>query len=80
MEEPWSINSSLPPSNQELAIYLDSSSEEIGPGYHRELACPFDGMNELGQLPDGCPLRTRGAKLRLPVENVSQYLATGEDG
>ncbi len=80
LEEPWSINSSFPPSNQELAIYLDSFSEEIGPGYHRELACPFDGMNELGRLPDGCPLRTRGAKLRLPVENISQYLATGEDG
>ena len=25
LEEPWSINFSFPPSNQELAIYLDSS-------------------------------------------------------
>lgn len=80
VEEPWSINASFPPSNQELANYLDGFSEEFGPAYHHGLACPFDGKDPLGQLPEGCPLRRSGVTLRLPVENVSQYVASGEDG
>lgn len=79
-EQPWSIQASFPPSNQELALYLDGYSEGLGPAYHHELACPFYGTDQPGQLPAGCPLRLGSAKLRLEVENVSQYVASGEDG
>ncbi|MEB3318024.1 MAG: toll/interleukin-1 receptor domain-containing protein [Cyanobacteriota bacterium] len=78
--EVWTIDSPFPPSNQELAIYLDSYSAEMGPTYRHELSCPYGETEGLEHLPEGCPLRRGDPPLRLPVQNVSQYLASGEGG
>jgi hypothetical protein len=74
--EPWSPDSPYPPSNQELAAYLDLYGTELGTSYLQQLSCPFAEMRELEQLPAECPLRRGGAVLRLPVQNVSQNLFT----
>jgi hypothetical protein len=79
--EPWKGDAPFPPSNQELASYLDAISAGLGPAYHQQLNCPFTEIRDLEQLPAECPLRRGGAVLRLPVQNVSQNLAAGgEEG
>jgi hypothetical protein len=75
----WSDESDFPPSNQELAAFLDAISGGMGPAYHHEISCPFAESQVLEQLPDTCPLRRGGEGLQLPVPNVSQYVVnTGE--
>lgn len=76
----WTEDAPFAPSNQELALYLDAISAGLGPTYRQEVRCPFAEAEELEQLPQECPLRHGGAALKLPVHNVSQYVATGEDG
>jgi hypothetical protein len=80
LEERWTPGADFPPSNQELAIYLDHVSQELGPRYQQEMSCPF--LEGLGQevLPSQCPLRNGGENLKLPIQNVSQYVASGTDG
>jgi hypothetical protein len=79
--QPWTPDSPFPPSNQELAAYIDSYGTELGTSYLQQLTCPFAEMRELEQLPAECPLRRGGAVLRLPVQNVSQNLyANSKDG
>lgn len=80
-DTPWTPDATFPPSNHELAAYLNSISSGLGPAYHQQLSCPFSDTHELQQLPEECPLRRGGAALRLPVQNVSQNLAaSGEEG
>lgn len=76
----WTDDAQFPPSNQELAMYLDSISEGVGPRYRQELSCPFVENQQLEHLPQDCPLRQGSTVLKIPVQNVSQYLATAEDG
>ena len=77
---PWTLEAEFPPSNHELAAYLDQQSAGLGPAYRQELSCPFMEIHGLEQLPTGCPLRQESAILRLPVQNVSQYVSCSEDG
>lgn len=72
----WKENQSLPPSNQELALYLDEVSCGMGPTYRQEIRCPFMDTEVLEDLPTECPLRKAGNNLRLPLQDVSQYVAT----
>jgi hypothetical protein len=77
----WTREAPFPPSNQELAAYLDAISAGMGPTVHQQLSCPFMETRDLEQLPQECPLRRGGVVLRLPVQNVSQNLAaSGEAG
>jgi len=78
----WTSESSFPPSNQELAAYLDDVSGGIGgPSYHHEIRCPFAENQAVKDLPNDCPLRSGGDVLQLPVQNVSQYVVnSGEKG
>jgi hypothetical protein len=77
----WTREAPFPPSNQELAVYLDALSAGMGPAYHHQLSCPYAEPRQLKELPEECPLRRGGAVLRLPVQNVSQNLAaSGEEG
>jgi hypothetical protein len=78
-EIPWTADAPFPPSNQELALYLDAISAGLGPAYHHELNCPFVESKGLELLPEDCPLRRGGAVLRLPVENVSQFVSVSEN-
>lgn len=79
--EKWTSDASFPPSNQELAAFLDDISGGMGPAYHHEISCPFVESQELNRLPVDCPLRRGGDVLRLPVQNVSQYVVnSGEKG
>lgn len=75
----WTVEAAFPPSNQELAAYLDTISAGLGPAYHHELSCPFIENETLDQLPIECPLRSGKAMLRLPVQNVSQYVSASEN-
>jgi hypothetical protein len=77
-EMAWTVDASFPPSNEELAVYLDTISAGWGPTYHRELSCPFAGNERLEQLPKECPLRTGEAMVRLPVQNISQFVSASE--
>ncbi len=76
----WTEDAHFAPSNQELALFLDVISGGPGPTYRQEVRCPFAEAQELEQLPQECPLRHGGPALKLPIHNVSQYVATGEDG
>ena len=78
--EEWTGDASFPPSNQELALYLDDISEGVGPRYRKELSCPFVENHSLDQLPPECPLREGGRALKIPVQIISQYLTTAEKG
>lgn len=76
----WTEEAPFPPSNQELALYLDGKSEGLGPTYRQEVRCPFAETQQLEQLPQECPLRRGGVALKLPIQNFSQYVSTDEDG
>lgn len=76
----WTTDSAFPPSNQELAVYLDEISEGLGPTYRQEICCPFIEAQGLEQLPLECPLRHGGTALKLPIQSVSQFVDTVEDG
>lgn len=65
----WDSSGSYPPSNDELAAYLD---EEGGGSYNLELECPLCDKAQSG-LPTGCPIRT-GVVTRLALGQVSQYV------
>jgi hypothetical protein len=80
-DEAWTPEASFPPSNHELAAYLNANSAGLGPAYQQQLRCPFSESRELEHLPEECPLRTGGALAHLPVQNVSQNLnAIGDQG
>ncbi len=57
-----------PPTNIELALYLDQIS---GCGYSKEIGCPL--CENIEYLPTGCPIRT-GLIDKLALQQVSQYL------
>lgn len=64
----WTEEAPFPPSNQELALYLDGKSEGLGPTYRQEVRCPFAETQQLDQLPQECPLRRGGVALKLPIK------------
>lgn len=70
--ENWRLNNQLPkypPTNVELALYLDRISDC---GYSRGIGCPLCN-EDIDHLPSGCPITT-GLIERLALQHVSQYL------
>ena len=65
----WNLEGLYPPSNDELAAYLD---ERCGNPYLEELQRPL-WHKEKAELPDKCPIIER-AITRMPLGYVSQYL------
>lgn len=65
----WDINGNYPPSQNELAAYLD---KERGHLYLHERQCPLCDPNQTG-LPNECPFLTQQAT-RMPLGSVSQLI------
>lgn len=80
--ESWCVDSdplrelNYPPTNIELALYLDKISEHI---YSEVVRCPLTEKN-IKDLPKGCPLKTDSIK-KMALQQVSQYidLLSGKD-
>lgn len=60
-----------PPSNLELAIYLDEKAS--GFSYRQEVRCPLCDAEDINSLPEKCPLR-QGAITKMALQHVSQYV------
>lgn len=80
----WKLKGSYPPTNLELAFYIDSlgGSPEISedkPSYLNNVRCPLFPGSSLGgdlssnEFPPGCPLATKHIT-HLDLQNVSQYV------
>ena len=65
-----------PPSNRELAVYLDEAS---GFCYRQKVRCPLCDDRDIESLPEGCPLK-QGAVTKLALQHVSQYVDLTEGG
>jgi hypothetical protein len=80
--ESWCVDSdplrelNYPPTNIELALYLDKISGHI---YSEVVRCPLTEKN-IRDLPRGCPLKTDSIK-KMALQQVSQYidLLSGKD-
>ncbi len=80
--ESWCVNndplkdSKYPPTNIELALYLDNISGHI---YSQVVQCPLT-EEDIYHLPNGCPLKTDSIK-KMALQQVSQYidLLSGKD-
>jgi hypothetical protein len=70
---PWQPGK-YPPSNQELAIYLD---EAAGFCYREKLRCPLCDAQDVKSLPVGCPIR-KGAITKMALQQVSQHIIADE--
>jgi len=73
--ENWIVDSNplgkpnYPPTNIELALYLDKISEHI---YSDVVRCPLTEKH-IEDLPEGCPLKTDSIK-KMALQQVSQYI------
>jgi len=73
--ENWIVDSNplgelnYPPTNIELALYLDKISEHI---YSDVVRCPLTEKH-IKDLPEGCPLKTDSIK-KMALQQVSQYI------
>jgi hypothetical protein len=65
----WQPNYKYPPSNRELALYLDACS-----GYRERVSCPFCSDKTIMELPEECPLRQEGKMAKMALQHVSQYV------
>ncbi len=74
--ESWQ-GDTYPPSNLELAIYLDE--EASGFSYRQEVRCPLCDTEDINSLPEQCPLR-QGAITKMPLQQVSQYVYSALEG
>lgn len=71
----WEPNG-FPPSDSELAVYLDTATDCA---YRMNVGCPLCDSKKNEDLPDGCPLK-QGVISRMNLEHVSQYVDLGEGG
>lgn len=65
-----------PPSNWELANYLDKAS---GFCYRQKIRCPLCNAQNIRDLPDGCPVK-EGVVTRMALQHVSQIVDLTEGG
>jgi 3',5'-cyclic AMP phosphodiesterase CpdA len=79
----WKEDGLYPPTNLELAAYIDRETTSIGKGcgYLQTVRCPLISGTSLDALPTGlppeCPLIT-GRITRLDLDRVSQYFQSKE--
>lgn len=66
----------FPPSNRELALYLDEAS---GFCYRQKIRCPLCDARDIESLPEGCPIRG-GAIPKMALQHVSQYIVDLTEG
>lgn len=75
-QEGWELGR-IPPSNRELAIFLNEVS---GNAYMSNIWCPLCDTEDIERLPDGCPVREK-AITKIDLQHVSQYLVNlNEEG
>ena len=66
----------FPPSNQELAVFLDELSNR---SYSNLIKCPLSEARDLVALPEGCPVRN-GTITRMELQHVAQYIVDLREG
>lgn len=72
---PWEPGR-YPPSNWELAAYLDKAS---GFCYRQKIRCPLCDASDIESLPEGCPVR-QGSITKMALQHVSQYIVELSEG
>ena len=68
--EGWQLGK-IPPSNRELALFLNEVSDNA---YMSNIRCPICDTDDIERLPEGCPVREK-AYTKIDLQHVSQYLA-----
>ena len=74
--ESWKLSNN-PPSNRELAVFLNEISGNV---YTKKFCCPLIDAEDAEHLPSGCPVR-ENVITKIALQHISQYiLDLGDQG